>query len=154
MLARTIQKSGTLDEIRKQTWDMKTMAWRKLGGELLASFENNDTSSSDRYLLWPVHKLSNFFLERVLEQPLAKVHMSSPVVDVGQNDHTAWVDVKVDGEIKRMEADFVVGCDGAQSAVRKSLFGSSFPGFTWDNQLVAVNVSVTLQVFQTSANTC
>ena len=44
------------------------------------------------------------------------------------------------GKKQRMEGDFVLGCDGGGSVVRKGLFGKSFPGYTWPMQLVAVNV--------------
>ena len=61
----------------------------------------------------------------------------------------AWVDVEVsgeDGEVKEREkiggeGCIVVGADGANSAVRKGLFGDEFPGFTWDRTIIATNVS-------------
>ena len=65
----------------------------------------------------------------------------SKVMDIGQDEDKAWVEVeKADGR-KRFEADYVVGCDGANSQVRRCLFGKSFPGKTWDEQIVATNVS-------------
>jgi 2-polyprenyl-6-methoxyphenol hydroxylase-like FAD-dependent oxidoreductase len=40
-----------------------------------------------------------------------------------------------------MEGDYVVGCDGANCTVRRRLFGEmEFPGFTWEEQIVATNV--------------
>ena len=117
------------------------MTWRKLGGEILAGMDSLDDQNPDRFVLYPVHLLSNLLLERVLEQRNASVYMSHPVVAVGQHNHTAWVDVKLENEIKRIEADFVVGCDGASSAVRKALFGDNFPGSTWEKQIVVTNVA-------------
>ncbi|KAK3503251.1 hypothetical protein B0T13DRAFT_521904 [Neurospora crassa] len=59
----------------------------------------------------------------------------------------AWVEVEVtgeDGEVKERkkvggEGCIVVGADGANSAVRKGLFGDEFPGFTWDRTIIATN---------------
>ncbi|KAH7635421.1 hypothetical protein B0T09DRAFT_22878 [Sordaria sp. MPI-SDFR-AT-0083] len=59
----------------------------------------------------------------------------------------AWVEVEVtgdDGEVKESkkiggEGYIVVGADGANSAVRKGLFGDEFPGFTWDRTIIATN---------------
>lgn len=84
-------------------------------------------------------------MEAVGAQPTAKVEFGCRVVDVGQDPQgtSAWVDVvrDADGEKPtRIEASYIVGCDGASSSVRGSLFGRSFPGYTWDTWLVAVNV--------------
>ena len=40
-----------------------------------------------------------------------------------------------------VKAKYVVGCDGANSIVRRKLFGEEYPGFTWDAQIIATNVS-------------
>jgi 2-polyprenyl-6-methoxyphenol hydroxylase-like FAD-dependent oxidoreductase len=38
----------------------------------------------------------------------------------------------IEGE-KKFSADYGVGCDGANSKIRRSLFGDwNFPGFTWE----------------------
>lgn len=66
--------------------------------------------------------------------------MSHPISGVGQVGEKAWVQVETADGLKRFEADIVIGCDGAGSIVRRSLLGHSFPGFTWDKQLVACNV--------------
>lgn len=67
----------------------------------------------------------------------------------GEEEKGAWVEVEVtgeDGEVKERkkiggEGCIVVGADGANSAVRKGLFGDEFPGFTWDRTIIATNVS-------------
>lgn len=46
------------------------------------------------------------------------------------------------GGEETVRGDWIVGCEGANSGVRRSLFGSSFPGKTWDAQIVATNVSL------------
>ncbi|TLD24103.1 hypothetical protein PspLS_06950, partial [Pyricularia sp. CBS 133598] len=63
------------------------------------------------------------------------------VLDVGQDEErrVAWVDVETPQGKKRVEGDYVVGCDGATSQVRRSLFGQDYPGFTWEKQIVATN---------------
>jgi 2-polyprenyl-6-methoxyphenol hydroxylase-like FAD-dependent oxidoreductase len=74
------------------------------------------------------------------------VEWEHKVVGVGQDEGLgkAWVEVELrDGGRKRVEGDYVVGCDGANSMVRRSLFGEEFPGKTWDAQIIATNVSDT-----------
>ena len=119
------------------------MSWRNIQGDILASSENLDDTSPDRFVLYPVHMLSNLLLDRVREQPLVSVHFLHPVAGVGQDENSVWADIeRPDGKM-RFSSDFVVGCDGANSIVRKSLFGDeNFPGFTWDKQLVVTNVRI------------
>jgi 2-polyprenyl-6-methoxyphenol hydroxylase-like FAD-dependent oxidoreductase len=70
-----------------------------------------------------------------------EVRWNKKVVDVGSNGKEAWAVVKNgDGKEERWTADYICGCDGANSAVRKSLFGNEFPGKTWDAQIIATNV--------------
>ncbi|WP_433236406.1 FAD-dependent monooxygenase [Streptosporangium sp. CA-135522] len=70
-------------------------------------------------------------IERLLEERAAelgvRVRWSSEVVGVAQDD--AGVDVEVRGAegSGRLRADYLVGCDGGRSAVRK-LTGIDFPG--------------------------
>ena len=54
----------------------------------------------------------------------------------------AWVECKTaKGEETRFEGDYVYGCDGANSNVRRCLLGDlNFPGKTRDEQIVATNV--------------
>jgi 3-(3-hydroxy-phenyl)propionate hydroxylase len=61
------------------------------------------------------------------------------VVDVGQNDRGAWVDVRTGDATasERIEAAYVVGCDGAHSLVRKAI-GSSFEGSTYPDTTLLV----------------
>lgn len=119
------------------------MSWRNLKGEILAELADlDDTTNPDRFLLWPVHLLSNLLLEKVKQQVGAEVLMSHPVAAVGQDGSQAWVDVQLDEGNKRLYADYVVGCDGGNSTVRQSLYGDhNFPGYTWEQQLVVTNVS-------------
>lgn len=56
----------------------------------------------------------------------------------------AWAETEdiETGAKAKYTADFVVGCDGGNSSVRRLMFGSgNFPGFTWEEQIVATNVS-------------
>lgn len=83
--------------------------------------------------------LCALMLELFTERHGGRVSWLHRVVDVGQEGERAWVDVETPEGKKRLEADYVVGCDGAGSQVRRSLFGPEFPGFTWEKQIVATN---------------
>lgn len=84
-----------------------------------------------------VYELASLLYEELSQQATANVHWNHRVVTVGQDETSAWVDCE---NGKRFKADFVVGCDGGTSTVRKSLFGERFPGKTWEPIIVATNV--------------
>ena len=102
----------------------------------------------------PLDKLGRILFRHLAAQPTAEVLFSHKVVSQGQDVNKAWVEAKIsDGETKKFEADYIVGCDGANSQIRRSLFGDlAFPGRTWDEQLVATNVSINLHSYFTIAN--
>jgi 2-polyprenyl-6-methoxyphenol hydroxylase-like FAD-dependent oxidoreductase len=76
---------------------------------------------------------------------LIEIKFSHRVVSIGQDKSKAWVEAEVGKtELKekaQFEADYVIGCDGATSAVRKGLFGRDWPGQTFDCRLVVQNAS-------------
>lgn len=73
---------------------------------------------------------------------LIDVKFNHKVVNIGQTEEKAWVDIEVGkGEMRRFEAGYVIGCDGGSSTVRKSLFGRNWPGQTFDCRLLVQNVS-------------
>ena len=121
----------------------KSFTWRNLSGETLSSleWENPTDRVREQYVMCPVGTLSKLLLELVEKQPLATVYWQHKVRNVGQDEGKAWVEIEGESSsVQRMEADFVVGCDGGTSGVRKALFGRNFPGFTWPIQFIAVNV--------------
>lgn len=124
------------------------MTWRRpddhsviagFDGEVLGDMDGEDL----RMTCLPLQELGRLMLDVYREKYRREVSWGHKVVAVGQNGDKAWVEVETAGGIQRVEADYVAGCDGANSCVRKSLFGNDFPGFTWDNkQIVATNVRV------------
>ncbi|KXL46295.1 hypothetical protein M433DRAFT_65792 [Acidomyces richmondensis BFW] len=78
---------------------------------------------------------------------LIEVRFNHRVVGTGQDEkkQIAWADVEVgkageEKRVERIEADYVVGCDGAGSAVRRSLFGKEWPGQTFPCRFLVQNV--------------
>ncbi|CAK7216703.1 hypothetical protein SCUCBS95973_002896 [Sporothrix curviconia] len=137
-----LRRAGILDEIQSQGFLPNGVSWRKLDTTYLAGLDNTIPDNKDDSLVClPLHKLARVILAAIEGQPSIKISWGHKVLDVGQQNGSsmAWVDVESATGKSRLQAPFVVGCDGANSQVRKSLFGSSFPGFTWDEQIVATN---------------
>lgn len=81
-------------------------------------------------------------LEELEREPLASVRWDHQVDEIRQDDNQATVIVSTPEGMKEMEADYVVGCDGANSIIRRQIFGDEFPGYTWDLTIVATNVRI------------
>lgn len=146
-----LRRSGILEIMKeKGSFSPKSVSWRAPDGSLLAALPkppppSGDAAPPDGVISLPLNLVVEILMEAVAEQPTAQVEFGCRVVDVGQEAESgsAWVDIVKEGEgekTSRIEGSYVVGCDGASSSVRSSLFGRSFPGYTWDTWLVAVNV--------------
>lgn len=102
----------------------------------------------DRMTILQLGEIIKIMYRHCLERGkgLIEVKFQHRVVGVGQEAGKAWAEVEVGEEKKsvRFEADYVVGCDGATSAVRRSLFGREWPGQTFDYQFIVQNVSFAL----------
>ncbi|KAK3368432.1 hypothetical protein B0H63DRAFT_528802 [Podospora didyma] len=58
----------------------------------------------------------------------ATIEWEHKVVDIGQDADTAWVNIETPAGRKMIEGDYIVGADGANSQIRRSVFGDEFPG--------------------------
>ncbi|ETN43913.1 uncharacterized protein HMPREF1541_11044 [Cyphellophora europaea CBS 101466] len=138
-----LKRAGVLDEIRADGVLMRRVAWRKPDGTLLGALDLSAVPDErwERTVALPLNKVSRIVLRHL--QPLKSVEIkwSHNVVDVGQDETEAWVDVETPSGKQRLKADYIVGCDGANSKIRRVLQGDkNFPGKTWDQQIVATNV--------------
>ena len=141
---QVLRRAGVLDEVRRAGFFAKRLAYRRLDGSLIVAIDDiANVKSPDAMTVLPIGDLGNIMLAHAEKNN--KVHMkwNSPVVDVGQDEKSAWVIIRrQDGSEERINGDFLCGCDGATSQVRKSVFGArNFPGKTWEMQLVSTNVS-------------
>lgn len=99
----------------------------------------SDPTFVDRTVILPVHLLAGLLYDETKKFDNVKVHWGYKFVDLTQDDSHVSVKAEHDGKTETFHADFVVGCDGARSAVRKVLFDDVFQGKTWDVQIVAMN---------------
>ncbi|KAK3367955.1 hypothetical protein B0H63DRAFT_88098 [Podospora didyma] len=146
-------RAGILDEVRAKGFSPNGVSWRKLDEaktKLVAIRNPDPTPEQENILPWrhrmvclPLHRLGKILETAVLAQhPTATIHYGYKVTDVGQDPDKAWVTVETPtGDTETRTADYIAGCDGANSIVRRRLFGDmNYPGFTWDRQIVATNI--------------
>lgn len=157
-----LERAGVLGEIKKRGIIITDVNYRYAvpvgsadesrpgtGFTRLASMDGNAIRDVDgfdyRNHCLPLQDLCALMLELFVEKHGGQVSWRHRVLRAGQEQEDsgekgkAWVDVQTPEGERRIEGDYVVGCDGAGSQVRRSLFGSEFPGFTWEKQIVATN---------------
>ena len=144
-----LREAGILDEVKAQGFEPRSVCWRKLDGTRLTGTNMQVPLDVDQHMVClPLNQLCKIIHQHLQNHPSSSVSWSTKVTNIGQNESKAWVDAETPECMKRFEADYVIGCDGANSQIRRSLFGDQwdqgFPGKTWDQQLVATNVRVTL----------
>lgn len=142
-----LARAQVLEEIREAGFDPKVVSFRRLD-EKRTRYATMDAAvladHPDRMACLPLNDLSRILLARLEKQPSASVRWQCKVVDLGQDETRAWLDVETATGKERLFATYIAGCDGANSQVRRSLFGDwEFPGRTWNEQIVATNVSHT-----------
>ncbi|KAJ4193599.1 hypothetical protein NW755_003593 [Fusarium falciforme] len=148
---KILNSAGVGDDVRSKGFIVDTVAWRRLDGSYIAGLDHEtQKDSADRMAALPLSQLAEILYDHAKTLPKLQYLFNRKVVNIGQDESKAWVDTvdqANDGQ-SRLEADYVVGCDGANSIVRRSLFGDwKFPGRTWDEQIVATNVYYDFEKF-------
>ncbi|KIY01304.1 uncharacterized protein Z520_02856 [Fonsecaea multimorphosa CBS 102226] len=144
---QVLRRAGVLEKVRKAGIEVQSFSFRKLNGEKIASVARADLDNPDRPAVLPISLLNPILKEEIEKLPGACIHWKHKVINVGNDLEGAWILAQTPSGQQRFAADYVVGCDGANSAVRQALFGTSFPGFTWDEQLVATDIYYDIDKF-------
>jgi 2-polyprenyl-6-methoxyphenol hydroxylase-like FAD-dependent oxidoreductase len=142
---RVLRKAGVLDDVRRDGFIPRDIAWRKIDGTPIVTFKDaSQPNIPDALTILPLHMLGNVLLSHAEKDSNVTIYWNHKVVDVGSDNNFAWAKTRSDdGAEKTWEADYLCGCDGGTSQVRRSLFGEkNFPGKTWDAQIVATNLGL------------
>ncbi|KAJ5379346.1 para-nitrophenol 4-monooxygenase [Penicillium cosmopolitanum] len=137
-----LRRAGALGDVRRAGFVPNNATFRKADGTPIVTIEDFAPSKSpDATTVLPIDTLGKILSSHAQKNDNISLIWGCQVLDVGQDKDSAWVSVRENGGTEKvMKADFVCGCDGATSQVRKSLFGGDFRGKTWDDQMVATNI--------------
>src|SRR6267142_1688182 len=128
---------GLIDEYIAQGLVARTFQfWDRARLRLIAEFDFERLRSETAYPLvvqTEQHKLALMGIARLRAMPNAAVRMATRVSAIEQDAdrvtaHTAD---------EALRADYVIGCDGGRSTVRKAL-GIEFEGFTWPERFLVI----------------
>jgi len=83
-------------------------------------------------------KLTRILFNQMRGHPNFELQFGSRVVGVGQDDSGVDVALECGGGRETRRGRYLIGADGASSAVRRSL-GIEFEGFTWADRLLVIS---------------
>ncbi len=130
-----------MHKILERGFYVRAMAWRKPGGEKIVKIDDMDSlNMPDKMISYPLNLLGEVILEELMGLDNVSIHWNHRVIGLSQDENRVSVEVEYLGHQCTIVADFVVGCDGASSGVRKALLGRDFSGYTLDTQMVTTNV--------------
>ena len=131
-----IEELGLIDEyVAKGLVAPTFQFWDRPSMRLVCEFDFGRLKDETRYpfvVQTEQHKLALMGIER-LKAMGAAVRMGTRVTGLSQDADS----VTVETEQGPLRADYVIGCDGGRSTVRKSL-GIEFEGFTWPERFLVI----------------
>jgi 2-polyprenyl-6-methoxyphenol hydroxylase-like FAD-dependent oxidoreductase len=135
-----MRRAGVLEDVQKEGLVPHGVCWRELDGTFIAGIKSH-MEDPDVMVCLPLDRLIKLYYRHVQKQPTAVVKFSHKVVGIEQDEKEPRVVCETPEGKRVLGADYVLGCDGANSQVRKSLFGDkNFPGETLHSQIIATNV--------------
>lgn len=149
---RIFRRAGLLSDFRSASIPkFPAICWRRVAdGEKLIEIDMSVVEEEeDRMTVLQLGTIIQIMYKHCVERygELIDVRFNHKVLGTGQDEAAAkaWVDVEIgaEGEEKtqqRLEADYIIGCDGASSAIRRSLYGKEWPGQTLDCRFIVQNV--------------
>jgi 3-(3-hydroxy-phenyl)propionate hydroxylase len=82
-------------------------------------------------------KLTRVLYELYRHHPNFSIEFASPVAELNQDAHGVSVRLRRHGKTEERRGRWLIGADGARSAVRRAL-GIEFEGFTWPERFLVV----------------
>lgn len=136
-----LRRAGVYPEVERQGFKPDGVCWRLIDGTFLAGLKSPEVAKDpDAMICLPLDRLDKILLDEFEKQGNAEVLWNHKVVGIEQDEKEARIKVELGEKEKWLAADYVVGCDGANSIIRRSLFGNEYPGETLQHQIIATNV--------------
>lgn len=132
---------GIVDEMLKEGLQVPDFQYRERHGGIIAKFNFEAISDVTKFpyrLQLEQSRLTRIVLSNLENYPNATVEFNTSVEGVSNCGNSVTVQLNAHGTKREETFDFVVGADGASSAVRKSL-GIEFFGKTYPERYLVVS---------------
>ncbi|MBR1176999.1 FAD-dependent monooxygenase [Bradyrhizobium sp. KB893862 SZCCT0404] len=137
-------KLGVVGDLIDQGLVAPTVQYRTKADGAIANFDFGDIADLTQHpyrLQCEQYKLTRIIARRFASDPNLTIEFDAQVQEVQQD--SAGVSVRIarpDGSTERRAGLWLIGADGAKSAVRKSI-DMAFEGFTWPERFLVVSTS-------------
>ncbi len=135
---------GLADLLVEQGLKAPTYQWRDRASGDAATFDLGCLEGLTGYpfrLQCEQWKLTRAARDALLAEPLATLEFGWAATDLRQDAQSVTLSLARDGQTRTETGDFLIGADGASSAVRRAL-GIAFEGFTYPEQWVVASTPV------------
>jgi 3-(3-hydroxy-phenyl)propionate hydroxylase len=132
---------GAAEPLLAQGLKAPTFQYRTKKHGLLAEFDFTAIADATQHpyrVQCEQSKLTRILYEQMRDHPHFEIAFGSAVKAVSQDGAGVSVTVERDGKTEQRSGRYLIGADGASSAVRRSL-GIEFEGFTWPDRLLVVS---------------
>lgn len=136
-----LERFGITQNLVEQGLVARTTQQRDRTEGLIAEFDMALLAGETRHpfrLQCEQWKLARLLLAELARLPHAQILMGATVESVAQDEQEVRVQVRTGGRLQTFTGAFLVGADGAWSAVRQSL-GIEFEGFTYPERFLVVS---------------
>lgn len=137
-----LDRLGLLDDARERGILKQDYQYRRPNGTVIARMDMTVIAGDTDHpynLHLGQHLLAALTLEHLERTGLGDMRFGNRVVSVSQDTESVAVAVETPGGPGELRTRWLVGADGARSAVREAL-GLGFEGMTWPERFVAVNL--------------
>lgn len=134
------KRAGILDDVRAQGFTPKGVCWRLKDTTFLAGMGRDPKQNELAMAVLPLDRLGPLLVKHFESIEGTEIRWGTRFVELRQDDGSVTAVVEKEGKREDLVADYLVGADGASSAVRTALFGKEYPGETLKQQIVATNV--------------
>lgn len=144
-----LDRAGVLSDIAERGFFPDSVCWRKPDGTMIGGIRNEGVEVDYPMVCLPLDRLDRLLLEHFERYDNTEILFEHKVVAIKQDVKEASVEVELkDGKKIWLSADYVIGADGANSQIRRSLFGDfNYPGETLQKQIIATNVKYDFKKF-------
>ena len=136
-----LQDLGVSEPLIAQGLVAPKFQYRARRSDAVAEFDFGDIADLTRHpyrVQNEQSKLTRLLWEKLGEQPHFELCFNSRVKAVDQGETEVRVEVERDGRTHVHSGAWLIGADGARSAVRRAL-GLAFEGFTWPERFLVVS---------------